>query len=46
MEYASGGELFDLIIRNQRLSERDAAEFLLQILSGVQYMHNNNVMHR
>ncbi|CAD8104031.1 unnamed protein product [Paramecium primaurelia] len=46
MEYAPGGELFEVIIRNQRLNEKEAAEYLMQILSGVQYMHDNYVMHR
>ncbi|CAD8125703.1 unnamed protein product [Paramecium sonneborni] len=46
MEYAPGGELFEVIIRNQRLNEKESAEYLMQILSGVQYMHDNYVMHR
>ncbi|CAK84768.1 unnamed protein product (macronuclear) [Paramecium tetraurelia] len=46
MEYAPGGELFQVIIKNQRLNEKDAAEYMMQILSGVQYMHDNYVMHR
>ncbi|CAD8125306.1 unnamed protein product [Paramecium sonneborni] len=46
MEYAPGGELFEVIIKNQRLNEKEAAEYLMQILSGVQYMHDNYVMHR
>lgn len=29
MEYAPGGELFEIIIRNQRLNEKDAAEYLI-----------------
>ncbi|CAD8074395.1 unnamed protein product [Paramecium primaurelia] len=46
MEYAPGGELFEVIIKNQRLNEKETAEYMMQILSGVQYMHDNYVMHR
>lgn len=46
MEYAKGGELFDYISKNQRLKESEAAAFMLQILSGVQYLHGQRIMHR
>jgi 5'-AMP-activated protein kinase catalytic alpha subunit len=46
MEYAEGGELFDLIVKNQRLSERRAAGFLTQLLSGLEYIHQLGVVHR
>ena len=29
MEYASGGELFDYIVRRDRLSERESCRFYL-----------------
>lgn len=46
MEYAAGGELFNYIVDKQRLSEAEAAWFLLQILEGVEHIHKNYVCHR
>ena len=37
MEYASGGELFDYIVKRKRLQEDQAAKFFQQIISGVEY---------
>lgn len=45
-EYASKGELFDYIVERQRLTEKEACRFLQQILSGVEYIHKNNIAHR
>ncbi|GAW79315.1 calcium-dependent protein kinase 4 [Plasmodium gonderi] len=42
----SGGELFDEIISRKRFYEVDAARIIKQILSGITYMHKNNVVHR
>jgi serine/threonine protein kinase len=39
MEYASGGELFDYIVANTRLREREARGFFRQIVSAVTYCH-------
>ena len=46
MEYASGGELFDHIVKHKRLSEAEAVGFMQQILSGVEYIHKNGIVHR
>ncbi|ETW33481.1 serine/threonine protein kinase, partial [Plasmodium falciparum Tanzania (2000708)] len=42
----TGGELFDEIISRKRFYEIDAARIIKQILSGITYMHKNNVVHR
>lgn len=46
MEYASGGELFDYIVANTRLSEPEACKFYQQIIAGVEYIHKLGVVHR
>jgi len=46
MQFATGGELFDHIVKNKRLSEKDSAKYLQQILSGVEYLHKFNIVHR
>lgn len=42
----TGGELFDEIISRKRFYEVDAARIIKQVLSGITYMHKNNVVHR
>merc|ERR1719420_1853002 len=39
MEYVSGGELFDYIVKHGKLTEEDARRFFQQIISGVDYCH-------
>ncbi|KAL6052206.1 non-specific serine/threonine protein kinase [Balamuthia mandrillaris] len=46
MEYVSGGELFDYIVANGRLSEDEARKFFQQIISGVEYCHRHKIVHR
>lgn len=46
MEYVSGGELFDYIVKKGRLDEEEARRFFQQIISGVDYCHTNRVVHR
>ena len=43
-EYCEGGELFDQV-KNQ-LSETQIAVIFRQILSGLAYLHSNNIVHR
>lgn len=46
MEYVPGGELFDYIVSNGKLSEDDARMYFQQIISGVEYCHSHMVVHR
>lgn len=46
MEYVSGGELFDYIVKHGRLVEDEARRFFQQIVSGVDYCHRHMVVHR
>ncbi|KAF7351335.1 Non-specific serine/threonine protein kinase [Mycena sanguinolenta] len=46
LEFASGGELFDHILAHRFLKERDAAKLFAQLISGVWYMHQKNIVHR
>ena len=50
MEECKGGEVFDRIIDHiqskQMYSEKDAAEMLQQVMSAIEYCHNNGICHR
>lgn len=46
LEYVEGGELFDFLINNGRLSERNAIKYFKMIISGVSYCHKFNICHR
>ena len=45
-EYAGNGELYDYIIRKQRLSEREAKTIFRQIVAAIHYCHVNCIVHR
>eukprot|EP01069_Polyplicarium_translucidae_P012388 Polyplicarium_translucidae@DN514_c0_g1_i1.p1 len=46
MEYVQGGELFDHIVQKSRLAEHEARRFFQQIVSAVDYCHQQMVCHR
>ena len=46
MEHANAGELFDYIVRNDRVSDVNAANFFSQILDGIEHLHKYGVCHR
>lgn len=45
-QLATGGELFDRICDQGKFTEKDASQTIKQVLSAVDYLHNNNVVHR
>ena len=50
MEECKGGEIFDRIIEHiqnkQMYSENDAAQIFQQVMSSIEYCHNNGICHR
>ncbi|KAK8480003.1 hypothetical protein V6N13_040058 [Hibiscus sabdariffa] len=46
LEYITGGELFDKIVHNGRLSESEARRYFQQLIDGVEYCHSKGVYHR
>lgn len=42
----SGGELFDHILANRYLKEKDAQKLFAQLVSGVDYLHRKHIVHR
>ncbi|KAF8381584.1 hypothetical protein PRIPAC_70726 [Pristionchus pacificus] len=46
MEYVSGGELFDYVVKKGKLETPEARRFFQQIISGVDYCHRHMVVHR
>ena len=46
MEFAAGGELFEFIVKKDKLSEREACQMYLQIVDGIEYLHAKGIAHR
>ena len=45
-QLATGGELFDRICEQGKFTEKDASQCIRQVLSAVDYLHKNGVVHR
>ncbi|KAF3339552.1 CBL-interacting protein kinase 8 isoform X1 [Carex littledalei] len=46
LEFITGGELFDKIMRHGKLSENDSRKYFQQLIDGVDFCHNKGVYHR
>eukprot|EP01017_Pseudomicrothorax_dubius_P033476 TRINITY_DN4486_c0_g2_i3.p1 TRINITY_DN4486_c0_g2~~TRINITY_DN4486_c0_g2_i3.p1 ORF type:complete len:713 (-),score=90.89 TRINITY_DN4486_c0_g2_i3:196-2334(-) len=46
MEYVDGGDLLKIVRSRKRFTEAEARPIFRQIVSAVQYLHANNVLHR
>ncbi len=46
LEYASGGELFDYILKHRFLKDSAARRLFAQLVSGVGYLHKKGIVHR
>ncbi|XP_057974214.1 CBL-interacting serine/threonine-protein kinase 8 isoform X2 [Malania oleifera] len=46
LEFITGGELFDKIVQQGRLSENDSRRYFQQLIDGVDYCHSKGVYHR
>lgn len=46
MDFVEGGDLFDYMARKTHLSEISAKLVIWQMLQGLHYLHENNIVHR
>ncbi|KAG1441092.1 hypothetical protein G6F56_011637 [Rhizopus delemar] len=46
LEYVQGGELFEYLIINGKLSEEEARKYFQQIITGLDYCHRHLICHR
>ncbi len=48
MNYASKGQLYSLLKRHNRLDEKTAAQYILEVITAVEYLHNLDppIIHR
>jgi serine/threonine protein kinase len=46
MEHTDKGELFDFIVKHDKLDDAVAAKYLAQMLDGIEYLHSEGVCHR
>lgn len=46
MEYCKGKSLYDYLIEKEKMSETESAIVFAQIISAINYLHSNNIIHR
>lgn len=46
LEFVTGGELFDKIVNNSRMSEDEARRYFHQLINAVDFCHSRGVYHR
>jgi serine/threonine protein kinase len=46
MELAEQGDLFNFVLRRVKLSEQHAQFFMAQIVSGIAFLHENDIIYR
>ena len=46
LEYAAGGELFDILYYTEKLEPILARTYFRQLVAGIECMHNNGIIHR
>ena len=46
LEYAAGGELFDILYYTEKLEPILARTYFKQLVSGISHMHKNGIIHR
>jgi len=46
LEYAAGGELFDILYYTEKLEPILARTYFRQLVSGISFMHDNGIIHR
>lgn len=46
MAFVSGGDLFEYVIQRGALDERTAKHAMWQVMTGVSYLHDHNIVHR
>ncbi|KAM0681427.1 Serine/threonine-protein kinase [Glugoides intestinalis] len=45
-EYVKGDQLYDLILKEGKINEESARKYFRQILSAIDYVHRNSIVHR
>ncbi len=41
----NGGELFDYVVEKDYLAEKEASDYLQQLLQAIEYFHQNKIVH-